>query len=97
MSSLPSKARLAMFTDAQMSRSPDNIAPICAYLASERSSWLSGRTIAAGGFEVDLYSNPEIIASAKSDGPWSLEDLATDRLPPHIKDLARSADAWENP
>ena len=59
------------------SRSPDNVAPICAYLASERSSWLSGRTIAAGGYGVDLYSNPEIIASAKSDGPWTLEDLAT--------------------
>jgi NAD(P)-dependent dehydrogenase (short-subunit alcohol dehydrogenase family) len=63
--------------EEDLSRSPDNIAPICAYLASERSSWLSGRTIAAGGFEVDLYSNPEIIASAKSDGPWTLEDLAT--------------------
>jgi NAD(P)-dependent dehydrogenase (short-subunit alcohol dehydrogenase family) len=64
-------------SEEDLSRSPDNIAPICAYLASERSSWLSGRTIAAGGFQVDLYSNPEIIASAASDGPWQLEDLAT--------------------
>ena len=63
--------------EEDLSRSPDNVAPICAYLASERSSWLSGRTIAAGGFQVDLYSNPEIIASATSDGPWNLEDLAT--------------------
>ncbi|MCW2603889.1 MAG: short-chain dehydrogenase, partial [Pseudonocardiales bacterium] len=63
--------------EEDLSRSPDNVAPICAYLASERSSWLSGRTIAAGGFGVDLYSNPEIIASATSDGPWNLEDLAT--------------------
>jgi NAD(P)-dependent dehydrogenase (short-subunit alcohol dehydrogenase family) len=58
-------------------RSPDNIAPMCAYLASERSSWLSGRTIAVGGFAVDLYSNPEIIAHAESEGPWQLDDLAT--------------------
>ena len=26
---------------------------------------------------MELYSNPEIIASATSDGPWSLDDLAT--------------------
>ncbi|MDR1999053.1 MAG: SDR family oxidoreductase [Frankiaceae bacterium] len=58
-------------------RSPDNVAPMCAYLASERSGWLSGRTIAVGGYKVELYNNPEIVASAESDGPWGLDDLAS--------------------
>src|SRR3984957_9429640 len=31
--------------DPQMS--PDNVAPICAYLASEKSSWLTGRTLSS--------------------------------------------------
>jgi NAD(P)-dependent dehydrogenase (short-subunit alcohol dehydrogenase family) len=56
--------------------SPDNIAPICAYLASEQSSWLTGRTLSASGFKVGLYNNPEVIAEVDSDGPWSLDDLA---------------------
>jgi NAD(P)-dependent dehydrogenase (short-subunit alcohol dehydrogenase family) len=60
--------------DPQMS--PDNIAPICAYLASEQSSWLTGRTISASGYKVGLYNNPEVIAEVDSDGPWSLDDLA---------------------
>jgi NAD(P)-dependent dehydrogenase (short-subunit alcohol dehydrogenase family) len=56
--------------------SPDNIAPICAYLASEQSSWLTGRTLSASGFKVGLYNNPEVIAEVDSDGPWSLKDLS---------------------
>jgi len=58
-------------------RSPDNIAPICAFLASTRSGWLSGRTIKASGFNVGLYSNPEVVAEVTSDGPWTLDDLET--------------------
>jgi NAD(P)-dependent dehydrogenase (short-subunit alcohol dehydrogenase family) len=57
--------------------SPDNIAPICAYLASEQSSWLTGRTLSASGYKIGLYNNPEVIAEVASDGPWSLEDLGT--------------------
>jgi NAD(P)-dependent dehydrogenase (short-subunit alcohol dehydrogenase family) len=61
--------------DPQMS--PDNVAPICAYLASEQSSWLTGRTLSAWGYKVGLYNNPEVIAEVASDGPWSLDDLET--------------------
>ena len=56
--------------------SPDNIAPMCAYLASEQSSWLTGRTLAVSGYTVGLYNNPEVIAEVESKGPWSLDDLA---------------------
>ena len=60
--------------DPQMS--PDNIAPICAFLASTESDWLTGRTLSASGYKVGLYNNPEIIAEVGSDGPWQLDDLA---------------------
>jgi NAD(P)-dependent dehydrogenase (short-subunit alcohol dehydrogenase family) len=56
--------------------SPDNVAPMCVYLGSEQSSWLSGRVFSVGGYNVDLYNNPEVIASVTSDGPWSIDDLA---------------------
>jgi NAD(P)-dependent dehydrogenase (short-subunit alcohol dehydrogenase family) len=57
--------------------SPDNVAPIVTYLASERSGWLSGRTLSALGYEVGLYNNPEIIRSVSTTGPWELDQLAT--------------------
>ncbi|MGW6655301.1 SDR family NAD(P)-dependent oxidoreductase [Rhodococcus sp. NPDC055024] len=56
--------------------SPDNIAPIVAYLAGTSSDWLSGRTIGAMGYDVKLWNSPEVVSTVTSDGPWSLEDLA---------------------
>ncbi|MFE5644483.1 SDR family NAD(P)-dependent oxidoreductase [Rhodococcus sp. NPDC056516] len=56
--------------------SPDNIAPIVAYLAGTSSDWLSGRTIGAMGYNVKLWNNPEVVSTVTSDGPWNLEDLA---------------------
>ncbi|WP_214407057.1 SDR family NAD(P)-dependent oxidoreductase [Pseudonocardia lacus] len=61
---------------ARPEMSPDNIAPIVAYLAGTGSDWLSGRTIGAGGHEVRLWNTPEVIASVSSDGAWDLADLA---------------------
>jgi NAD(P)-dependent dehydrogenase (short-subunit alcohol dehydrogenase family) len=62
-------------TEANPERSPDNVAPICAYLASEASDWASGRTFRAMGYEVGLYNNPEVISKVSSEGPWTLADL----------------------
>jgi NAD(P)-dependent dehydrogenase (short-subunit alcohol dehydrogenase family) len=58
------------------SRSPDNIAPIVSYLASEASDWISGRTLGAAGYGVTLWNNPEVRARISSDGPWDPDDLA---------------------
>jgi NAD(P)-dependent dehydrogenase (short-subunit alcohol dehydrogenase family) len=57
--------------------SPDNVAPMCVYLGSEQSSWLSGRVFSVGGYNVELYNNPEVVASVTSEGPWSFDDLAS--------------------
>src|ERR1700760_4641588 len=56
-------------------RSPDNVAPIVAYLASERSGWINGRVIHSSGYEVSLYSDPEPIIRLISSGPWDADDL----------------------
>jgi NAD(P)-dependent dehydrogenase (short-subunit alcohol dehydrogenase family) len=56
--------------------SPDNIAPVALYLASERSDWLSGRVIKSNGFEVGLYANPEIIRQVRAPEPWEYGRLA---------------------
>jgi NAD(P)-dependent dehydrogenase (short-subunit alcohol dehydrogenase family) len=57
-------------------RSPDNIAPIVAYLASDRSGWINGRIVHSAGYEVSLYNNPEPVSRIIGTGPWPIEDLA---------------------
>jgi NAD(P)-dependent dehydrogenase (short-subunit alcohol dehydrogenase family) len=57
-------------------RSPDNVAPIVAYLASERSGWITGRVIHSMGYEVSLYSNPEPVVRIIGTEPWDTDDLA---------------------
>jgi NAD(P)-dependent dehydrogenase (short-subunit alcohol dehydrogenase family) len=56
--------------------SPDNVAPIVAYLASERSGWITGRIIHSSGYEVSLYSNPEPVSRLIGTGPWDPDALA---------------------
>jgi NAD(P)-dependent dehydrogenase (short-subunit alcohol dehydrogenase family) len=56
--------------------SPDNVAPIVAYLASERSGWITGRIIHSLGYEVSLYSNPEPVVRIVGTGPWQPDALA---------------------
>jgi len=56
--------------------SPDNVAPIVAYLASERSGWITGRIIHASGYEVSLYSNPEPVSRIIGTGRWDPDALA---------------------
>ena len=57
-------------------RSPDNVAPLVAYLASERSGWITGRIVHAVGYEVALYDNPHPVIRVVGAGPWSLDALA---------------------
>jgi len=56
--------------------SPDNVAPIVAYLASERSGWITGRIIHSSGYEVSLYSNPEPVVRIVGTGQWQPDALA---------------------
>ena len=58
-------------------RSPDNVARVVAYLASERSGWLSGRIVHSSGFEVSLYNNAAPVVRLIGEQPWQLDELAT--------------------
>jgi hypothetical protein len=57
-------------------RSPDNIAPIVAYLSSDRSDWCTGQVISARGYEVGLYDTPHVVRQIASPSPWDLDNLA---------------------
>lgn len=57
-------------------RAPENVAPIVAYLASERSDWVTGQVLHASGYQVSLYNRPQVMSQVANDGPWDLERLA---------------------
>jgi NAD(P)-dependent dehydrogenase (short-subunit alcohol dehydrogenase family) len=61
---------------AELEMSPDNVAPVALYLASERSDWLTGRVISSHGFDVGLYANPQVIRQLSAPSPWDYGSLA---------------------
>jgi NAD(P)-dependent dehydrogenase (short-subunit alcohol dehydrogenase family) len=63
-------------TETADERSPDNVAPVVAYLASERSGWINGRIVHSSGYEVSLYSDPQPVIRVIGTGPWELGSLA---------------------
>jgi NAD(P)-dependent dehydrogenase (short-subunit alcohol dehydrogenase family) len=71
--SIPTERRRGPSDDA---RAPENVAPIVVYVASERSDWLNGQVIGAGGYEVSLYNRPQVLARVASEGAWDLDRLA---------------------
>jgi NAD(P)-dependent dehydrogenase (short-subunit alcohol dehydrogenase family) len=56
--------------------SPDNVAPVVAYLASEQSDWITGRVVHSSGYEIALYNNPEPVVRLIGTHPWDLDSLA---------------------
>jgi hypothetical protein len=60
--------------------SPDNVAPIVAYLASMRSGWITGRVIHSAGYEISLYSNPEPVTRIIGTGPWDDADALAEQV-----------------
>ncbi|MEV0685229.1 SDR family oxidoreductase [Nocardia sp. NPDC050378] len=67
----------SMVDEVSQKSSPDNVASVVAYLASERSKWLNGRVLSAAGYKVGLYNFLEEIETLERDAPWELEELAT--------------------
>jgi NAD(P)-dependent dehydrogenase (short-subunit alcohol dehydrogenase family) len=66
---------------------PENVAAVALFLASDRSSWLTGRIVSAQGYRVGLYNIPEEIAAIESSEPWAFDDLA-DAMEQELRPLA---------
>jgi NAD(P)-dependent dehydrogenase (short-subunit alcohol dehydrogenase family) len=73
---IPTEKSVGVGASENTALSPDNIAPVVAFLAGTDSDWLTGRTLGASGYEVKLWSAPEVVETVASDGPWDLGDLA---------------------
>lgn len=55
--------------------SPDDVAPLIAYLASEEAGDLTGLTIGINGERLTLWSNPQPLRVAFQNGGWTVEAL----------------------
>jgi NAD(P)-dependent dehydrogenase (short-subunit alcohol dehydrogenase family) len=74
--SIPTDRRRAGAPAGNDEKSPDNVAPVVAYLASDRSGWINGRIIHSAGYEVSLYNNPEPVSRIVGTGPWDPDTLS---------------------
>jgi NAD(P)-dependent dehydrogenase (short-subunit alcohol dehydrogenase family) len=74
--SVPTDRRRGGFPGETDERSPDNVAPIVAYLASEQSGWINGRILHSSGYEVSLYNNPQPISRIIGTSAWDVDALA---------------------
>lgn len=55
---------------------PDDVAPLLVYLASDKAAQVTGQCIGIGGDKLALWSHPREIRRAFSDGGWSPESIA---------------------
>lgn len=55
---------------------PEDVAPLAVYLASDQAAHVTGQCIGLGGDKLALWSHPKEIRSAFSDGGWSAESIA---------------------
>jgi NAD(P)-dependent dehydrogenase (short-subunit alcohol dehydrogenase family) len=74
--SVPDDRRRMPTSSATDERSPDNVAPVVAYLASERSRFITGQVIHSAGYEVALYNKPTPLIRLIGNEPWGEEQLA---------------------
>jgi NAD(P)-dependent dehydrogenase (short-subunit alcohol dehydrogenase family) len=75
--SVPDERRRMPTSGATDERSPDNVAPVVAYLASARSRFLTGQVIHSAGYEVTLYNKPAPLIRLIGSQPWTEDQLAT--------------------
>jgi len=53
----------------------DDVAGLIAYLASDEAAGITGQAIGIGGDRLQVWSHPEPVVTAYSEGGWSYDDL----------------------
>ena len=67
---------------------PQDVAPLAVFLASDRGRQITGQCIGIGGDRLSLWSHPQEVALAMQTGGWRAEDIARawdDSLSAHLQ------------
>lgn len=67
---------------------PEDVAPLAVFLASEEGRKITGQCIGIGGDRLSLWSHPQEVALARKDGGWTPQEIArawTDDLSLHLQ------------
>lgn len=56
--------------------SPEDVAPLVVFLASEQSGGVTGQAIGLGGDRLTLYSHPAMLETRDAEGGWTAEGIA---------------------
>jgi len=54
---------------------PDDVAPLVVWLASDRAAEVTGQAIGIGGDRLTLYAHPQVLDTDHRDGGWSAEEI----------------------
>ena len=69
---------------------PQDVAPLAVFLASEAGRQITGQCIGIGGDRLSLWSHPQEVALAQQIGGWTADDIArawTDDLSGHLQSV----------
>ncbi len=66
---------------AKKALTPEHIAPLPVFLASDAAASVSGQIFAARSNEIYLFSQPRVVRSAHRDGGWTPTTIAQTALP----------------
>jgi 3-oxoacyl-[acyl-carrier protein] reductase len=55
---------------------PDDVAPLLVFLASDAASEVTGQCIGLGGDKLSLWAHPKEISVAYRDGGWTADEIA---------------------
>ena len=70
---LPSQVGGVM--DFVLSSTPEMVAPVVVYLATDETSNINGCTFLVGGGQIGIYTEPEVKAQIEKAGVWTLDEL----------------------
>ncbi|WP_255826216.1 SDR family oxidoreductase [Amycolatopsis sp. GM8] len=72
---------------------PEHVAPVVAWLASTRSSAITGRVFLVGGGRIGVLEGWRLGPEAARDSVWTVDEIDT-LLPKLVGDAAPNADIW---